>query len=238
MPLDLPALLGRVYYRYPSYLIDAVTEHEPGNRLVAFKNVTVSEEFFQGHFPGSPLMPAVLMIEALTQVAAVLVLDRATAPLTRARVAARRQQRQVPSQVVPGDRLRLEVHARAGPDRAWPRRTRSRVRGRSGRGRSRAAAGDRARRRAASIRPRTSHPAGAHRRGHRHRAARDRSAPTSASARTAGLARRSSSTAGPRSATRRRSSRWRRSAWRRRISSIAASDTRFASGGATSSASS
>ena len=52
MPLDLPALLGRVYYRYPSYLIDVVTEHEPGNRLVAVKNVTVGEEFFQGHFPG------------------------------------------------------------------------------------------------------------------------------------------------------------------------------------------
>src|SRR5678816_2308800 len=77
----LAALLGRVYYRYPSYLIDAVLEHEPGNRLVAMKNVTVGEEFFQGHFPGSPLMPAVLMIEALTQAAAVLVLDRAGACL-------------------------------------------------------------------------------------------------------------------------------------------------------------
>ena len=52
--LDFPALLGRVYYRYPSYLIDAVTEHESGKRLVAVKNVTVGEEFFQGHFPGSP----------------------------------------------------------------------------------------------------------------------------------------------------------------------------------------
>ena len=112
MPLDLPALLGRVYYRYPSYLIDAVTEHESGNRLVAVKNVTVGEEFFQGHFPGSPLMPAVLTIEALTQVAAVLVLDRAGAPLT-----ARASLRGVDSakfrrSVVPGDRLRLEVAMR------------------------------------------------------------------------------------------------------------------------------
>ena len=109
MPLDFPALLGRVYYRYPSYLIDAVTEHESGKRLVAVKNVTVGEEFFQGHFPGSPLMPAVLTIEALTQVAAVLVLDRAGAPLT-----ARASLRGVDSakfrrSVVPGDRLRLEV---------------------------------------------------------------------------------------------------------------------------------
>ena len=109
MSLDLPALLGRIYYRYPSYLIDVVTEHESGNRLVAVKNVTVGEEFFQGHFPGSPIMPAVLTIEALTQLAAVLVLDRAKAPLT-----ARASLRGVDSakfrrSVVPGDRLRLEV---------------------------------------------------------------------------------------------------------------------------------
>jgi len=109
VPLDLPALLGRVYYRYPSYLIDAVIEHESGNRLVAMKNVTVGEEFFQGHFPGSPLMPAVLMIEALTQVAAVLVLDRAGAPLT-ARVSLRGvDSAKFRRSVVPGDRLRLEV---------------------------------------------------------------------------------------------------------------------------------
>ena len=86
-----------------------VTEHEPGNRLVAVKNVTVNEEFFQGHFPGSPLMPGVLMIEALTQVAAVLLLDRAEAPRT-ARVWLRGvDNAKFRRQVVPGDRLRLEV---------------------------------------------------------------------------------------------------------------------------------
>ena len=57
MSIDLPSLLDRIYYRYPSFLIDTVAEHEPGSRLVAIKNVTVNEEFFQGHFPGSPLMP-------------------------------------------------------------------------------------------------------------------------------------------------------------------------------------
>ena len=64
---------------------------------MAFKNVTVSEDYFQGHFPGSPLMPAVLMIEALTQVAAALILDRAAAPASARVLAARRQRRQVPS---------------------------------------------------------------------------------------------------------------------------------------------
>jgi UDP-N-acetylglucosamine acyltransferase len=107
--IDLPSLLGRLYYRYPSFLIDTVAEHEPGNRLVAIKNVTVNEEFFQGHFPGSPLMPGVLMIEALTQVAAVLLLDRAEAPAT-ARVWLRGvDNARFRRQVVPGDQLRLEV---------------------------------------------------------------------------------------------------------------------------------
>ena len=109
MSIDLPALLDRVYYRYPSYLIDTVAEHEPGSRMVAIKNVTVNEEFFQGHFPGSPLMPAVLMIEAFTQVAAVLILERADAPET-ARVWLRGvDNAKFRRQVVPGDRLRLEV---------------------------------------------------------------------------------------------------------------------------------
>jgi UDP-N-acetylglucosamine acyltransferase len=101
--------LDRVYYRYPSYFIDSVVEHEPGVRLTAIKNVTVNEEFFQGHFPGSPLMPAVLMIEALTQAAGVLVLDRLVSPLS-ARVSLRGvTNAKFRRQVVPGDRLRLEV---------------------------------------------------------------------------------------------------------------------------------
>jgi len=70
-------VLERLAHRFPSLLVDAVAEHEPGKRLVAFKNVTVNEEFFQGHFPHKPLMPAVLMIEALTQAATLLLLDEA-----------------------------------------------------------------------------------------------------------------------------------------------------------------
>jgi UDP-N-acetylglucosamine acyltransferase len=109
VPIDLPALLSRVYYRYPSFLVDAIIEHQRGVRLVAVKNVTVNEEFFQGHFPGSPLMPGVLMMEALTQVAGVLILERAEAT-GNARAALRGlNNAKFRRQVVPGDRLRLEV---------------------------------------------------------------------------------------------------------------------------------
>ena len=106
---DLPALLDRVDSRYPSFLVDTVAEHEPGTRLIAFKNVTVNEEFFQGHFPGSPLMPGVLLIEALTQAASILVLERASAtPNARACLRGVNNAK-FRRQVVPGDRLRLEI---------------------------------------------------------------------------------------------------------------------------------
>ena len=109
MSIDLPALLDRVYYRYPSFLIDAVAEHDPGVRLVAHKNVTVNEEFFQGHFPGMPLMPGVLMIEALAQVAAILILERQESPETARAYLRGVNGAKFRKQVVPGDRLRLEV---------------------------------------------------------------------------------------------------------------------------------
>ena len=109
MSLHLPSVLSRVSYRYPFILVDAITEHEPGARVVAYKNVTVSEEFFEGHFPGYPVMPAVLMIEALTQAAGLLVLDRQGAP-PHARTALRGvNNAKFRRQVAPGDRMRLEV---------------------------------------------------------------------------------------------------------------------------------
>src|SRR5258705_5190956 len=107
--INIPVLLDRLCYRFPSLLVDAITEHEAGRRLVAVKNLTVNEEFFQGHFPGMPLMPAVLMIESLSQVAAMLLLYREGAP-ANARVYLRGvNDAKFRRQVVPGDRLRLEI---------------------------------------------------------------------------------------------------------------------------------
>ena len=107
--INIPVLLDRLCYRYPSLLVDAITEHEAGQRLVAYKNVTVNEEFFQGHFPGAPLLPAVLMLESLSQVAAILLLEREGAP-PNLRVYLRGvNDAKFRRQVVPGDRLRLEI---------------------------------------------------------------------------------------------------------------------------------
>jgi len=106
--INIPQALDRLCYRYPSMLVDAIVEHEPGRRLVAVKNVTISEEFFQGHFPGAPLLPAVLMVESLSQVAAILVRDGEVTPQTHVYLRGVNGAK-FRRQVVPGDRLRLEV---------------------------------------------------------------------------------------------------------------------------------
>jgi UDP-N-acetylglucosamine acyltransferase len=107
--IDIPQALDRLCFRFPSLLVDAITEHEPGRRVVAVKNVTVNEEFFQGHFPGTPLLPAVLMLESLSQVAAILLLQRTeSGPDTRIYLRGVNDAK-FRRQVVPGDRLRLEI---------------------------------------------------------------------------------------------------------------------------------
>lgn len=103
-------------YRYPSALVDSVGEHEPGRRIVAYKNVTVSEEFFQGHFPGEPLMPGVLMIETLAQVAAILLTQTGDDRAAQHAYLRGVDNAKFRLRVVPGDRLRLEVTM--GPRRA------------------------------------------------------------------------------------------------------------------------
>jgi 3-hydroxyacyl-[acyl-carrier-protein] dehydratase len=122
--IDIPLLMNRLCYRFPSFLVDQVVEHEPGRRLVAFKNVTVGEDFFQGHFPGAPLMPGVLMIESLAQASALLLLGEQGEAAPRASVQLRSvRDAKFRRQVVPGDRVRLEVVREDG------RPPRARVRG-------------------------------------------------------------------------------------------------------------
>jgi UDP-N-acetylglucosamine acyltransferase len=106
--MNIPPVLDRLSHRYPSLLVDAVTEHDPGRRMVAVKNVTVSEEFFQGHFPGTPLMPGVLMIESLAQVATLLLFGCGSGDDDRAFLRGV-DNAKFRRQVVPGDRLQFEV---------------------------------------------------------------------------------------------------------------------------------
>lgn len=70
--IDIRSIMEYLPHRYPFLLIDRVLEVEPGRRIVALKNVTINEPFFTGHFPHLPVMPGVLMIEALAQAAGVL----------------------------------------------------------------------------------------------------------------------------------------------------------------------
>jgi len=73
--MDIHAILKKLPHRYPILLVDRVLELEKGKRIKALKNVTINEPFFEGHFPHRPVMPGVLMLEALAQAAAILSFD-------------------------------------------------------------------------------------------------------------------------------------------------------------------
>lgn len=107
--MRIEQILEYLPHRYPFVLIDRVIEYEGEERLVGIKNVTFNEPFFVGHFPGAPVMPGVLIIEALAQAGAVLVLkeieDREGKLVLFAGIDECRFRRPV----VPGDQLRLEI---------------------------------------------------------------------------------------------------------------------------------
>jgi beta-hydroxyacyl-ACP dehydratase FabZ len=107
--MDIHGILRSIPHRYPFLLVDRVLEMTPGERIVAIKCVTFNEPFFQGHFPGAPVMPGVLIVEAMAQAGAVLLLhdmaDRESKLVYFTGIDRARFRRTV----VPGDRLELKL---------------------------------------------------------------------------------------------------------------------------------
>jgi 3-hydroxyacyl-[acyl-carrier-protein] dehydratase len=109
MTFDIQEILDFLPHRYPFLLIDRVVEFEPAKRLVAIKNVTINEPFFQGHFPGYPIMPGVLVIEAMAQAGAIIILSKIPDREKKLAVFTGIDRAKFRRQVTPGDQLRIEV---------------------------------------------------------------------------------------------------------------------------------
>jgi 3-hydroxyacyl-[acyl-carrier-protein] dehydratase len=110
MQLDINEIMKILPHRYPFLMVDRIIEGEQGKRCVGIKNVTINEPFFQGHFPGHPVMPGVLIIEAMAQVAGImayLASDEATRAKVTYFLAIDNARFRKP--VLPGDQLRIEI---------------------------------------------------------------------------------------------------------------------------------
>jgi len=106
--MDIKEIQKLLPHRYPFLFVDRIIDIEPGIKAVGIKNVTINEEFFQGHFPGHPIMPGVLIIEALAQVAGVLAF-RSGISEGKSVYFMSIDKAKFRKPVVPGDQLRLEI---------------------------------------------------------------------------------------------------------------------------------
>lgn len=109
MTLDIQEILGFLPHRYPFLLIDRIVEFERQKRLVAIKNVTINEPFFQGHFPGYPIMPGVLVVEAMAQAGGIIMMHEIPDREKKLVVFTGIEKAKFRRPVTPGDQLRIEV---------------------------------------------------------------------------------------------------------------------------------
>ncbi len=109
--VDIQKIMELLPHRYPFLLVDKVVEFEPGKRIVAIKNVTINEPFFQGHFPSMPIMPGVLIIEAMAQTGGILSLLGTDKKIDKDSVIYFMgiDKAKFRKPVVPGDQLKMEV---------------------------------------------------------------------------------------------------------------------------------
>lgn len=109
--LDITQIMDVLPHRYPFLLVDRITEIEMNKRIVGFKNVTINEPFFQGHFPGHPIMPGVLLLEAMAQTGGVLALKSIPAEDVKKKVIyfMSIDKAKFRKPVLPGDQVRFEI---------------------------------------------------------------------------------------------------------------------------------
>lgn len=124
--LEADAILKLLPHRYPFLLVDRVLSIEEG-RAVAIKNVTINEPFFQGHFPGRPIMPGVLVLEALAQVGGILAFHTAKDAENQLVIFLAIDHAKFRKPVVPGDQLRMEIQLLQRRDPYWRLRGEARV---------------------------------------------------------------------------------------------------------------
>ena len=111
LPIDVTTIQALLPHRYPFLLVDRVVELEPNKRVLAYKNVSANENFFNGHFPGQPVMPGVLVIEALAQAGGLLTQLSQEGSNCEGKLfyLVKVDNAKFSRMVVPGDRLELEV---------------------------------------------------------------------------------------------------------------------------------
>ncbi len=115
--IDIRRILEVLPHRYPFLLVDRIVELEEDRRIVGVKNVTINEPFFQGHFPGHPIMPGVLIVEAMAQAGGLLVMDKIDDPASKVVYFMSLDNVKFRRPVIPGDQLRLEVELLANRGR-------------------------------------------------------------------------------------------------------------------------
>ena len=123
LPLKYEDIIRILPHRYPFLLVDKIIEMEMGKRVVGIKNVTANEPFFQGHFPGNPIMPGVLIIEAMAQVGGVLARLSIPNAMERGEMGeiffVSMDKVKFRKLVVPGDQIRFEAEALRTGSRIW-----------------------------------------------------------------------------------------------------------------------
>jgi len=106
---DINAILNLLPHRYPFVLVDRIIDITPGEKLTAIKNVTINEPFFHGHFPNQPVMPGVLVLEAMAQAGALLCLNSIDNPMKKNMFFSALSDSKFRHMIIPGDQLRLEM---------------------------------------------------------------------------------------------------------------------------------